>query len=110
MQEVSRPRAAEPVRDRSMKTLVVAAASALVLGLGVQGCSNMSATEQRTLSGGMIGAGGGAIIGAIAGNAGLGAAAGAGAGLLGGYLYDQYEKSKESSYQQGYQAGRQSAQ
>jgi hypothetical protein len=70
------------------------------------GCSGMSTTQQRVLSGGAIGAGGGAVIGAIAGNAGIGAAAGAGAGLLGGYLYDSYEKSKESSYRQGYQAGR----
>jgi osmotically inducible lipoprotein OsmB len=57
-------------------------------------CSGMSTTAQRTLSGGAIGAGGGALIGAAAGSAGTGAAIGGGAGLLGGYLYDQYEKSK----------------
>lgn len=38
-------------------------------------CSGMSYTEQRVLTGGAIGAGGGA-------------------GLVGGYLYDQYEKSQ----------------
>ena len=84
-----------------MRTLI----ATLTLMLALAGCSNMSATQQRTLSGGAIGAGTGAVIGAIAGNAGLGAAAGAGAGLLGGYLYDQYDKEKQSSYRQGYEAG-----
>jgi hypothetical protein len=68
----------------------------------------MSQTEQQTLSGGGIGAAGGAILGAIGGNAALGAAAGAAAGLLGGYVYDQHKKSEESAYQQGYSAGKQS--
>jgi osmotically inducible lipoprotein OsmB len=81
------------------------AIAAVVAAATLVGCSNMTATQQRTLSGGAIGAAGGAVIGAMAGNAGLGAAAGAGAGLLGGYLYDSYEKSKEASYQKGYQAG-----
>ncbi|MGQ9920370.1 MAG: YMGG-like glycine zipper-containing protein [Desulfobacca sp.] len=58
------------------------------------GCSGMSYTTQRTLSGGAIGAASGAAIGAIAGNAGAGAAIGGGAGLLGGYIYDQYKKSR----------------
>ena len=49
-------------------------------------------TASRTLSGGGLGAAGGAVLGAIGGNAGLGAAVGAGAGLLGGYLYDQSKK------------------
>ena len=57
-------------------------------------CSGMSYTEQRVLSGGAVGATGGAIIGAIAGSAALGAVAGGGAGLLGGYVYDQYQKSR----------------
>jgi osmotically inducible lipoprotein OsmB len=87
-----------------MRSLIVA----LTLVFAVAGCSNMSTTQQRTLSGGAIGAGTGAIIGAIAGDAGLGAAAGAGAGLLGGYLYDQYDKEKQSSYKQGYEAGQRS--
>jgi len=78
----------------------------LCLALAVAGCANMTATQQRTLSGGAIGAGTGAIIGAIAGDAGLGAAAGAGAGLLGGFLYDQYDKEKERSYREGFEAGK----
>jgi osmotically inducible lipoprotein OsmB len=66
----------------------------LVLALLVGGCSSMSTTEQRVLSGGAMGAAGGAVIGAVAGSAALGAAAGAGAGLLGGYVYDQHQKSQ----------------
>jgi osmotically inducible lipoprotein OsmB len=75
-----------------MRTL--SCALAFVAAIGATSCSNMTATQQRTLSGGAIGAAGGAAIGAMAGNAGLGAGIGAGAGLLGGYLYDSYEKSK----------------
>ena len=74
-----------------MKKMVILVILGSVL-LG--GCSGMSYTEQRTLSGGAIGAAGGALIGAAAGSPGTGAAIGAGAGLLGGYLYDQYQKSQ----------------
>ncbi len=66
----------------------------VVLALALGGCSGMSSTQQRVLSGGAIGAGSGAIIGAAAGSPAVGAAIGAGAGLLGGYIYDQYEKSR----------------
>ena len=66
----------------------------LLLTLGAAGCSGMSYTAQRTLSGGAIGAAGGAVVGAIAGAPGTGAAIGAGAGVVGGYLYDRYQKSK----------------
>ena len=72
------------------KTMILVMLVAVLLG----GCSGMSYTEQRTLSGGAIGAGTGALIGAAAGAPGTGAAIGGGAGLLGGYLYDQYEKSQ----------------
>ena len=64
---------------------MVAAASLMLAACG-------DTTASRTLSGGGIGAAGGAALGAIGGNAGLGAAVGAGAGLLGGYLYDQSKK------------------
>ena len=83
---------------------------ALLFTLSFAGCSNMSSTEQRTLSGGALGAAGGAAIGALAGNAGMGAAIGAGAGLLGGYLYDKNKKSKEAEYQRGVRDGRAQAQ
>ncbi len=66
----------------------------MVAALLVGGCSGMSNTTQRTVSGGAIGAGGGALIGWAAGCPACGAAIGAGAGALGGYAYDQYEKSR----------------
>ncbi len=72
------------------KTLVLLMVAALLVG----GCSGMSYTEQRTLSGGAIGAGSGALIGWAAGSPAAGAAIGAGAGALGGFLYDRYEKSQ----------------
>jgi osmotically inducible lipoprotein OsmB len=65
----------------------------MVGALLVGGCSGMSTTTQRTLSGGAIGAGSGALIGWAAGCPACGAAIGAGAGALGGYAYDQYEKA-----------------
>ena len=74
-----------------MKGLVVLV---LLAALLVGGCSGMSYTEQRVLSGGAIGAGSGALIGAAAGSPGTGAAIGAGAGVVGGYIYDQYQKSQ----------------
>jgi len=66
----------------------------MVVALMVGGCSGMSTTQQRTLSGGAIGASGGALIGWAAGCPACGAAIGGGAGLLGGYVYDRYEKSQ----------------
>jgi osmotically inducible lipoprotein OsmB len=77
-----------------MKKLLIV--TILVIGLALGGCSGMSDTEQRTLSGGAIGAGAGAVVGAAAGNTGLGAVVGAGAGVAGGYLYDQHKKSEET--------------
>jgi osmotically inducible lipoprotein OsmB len=65
----------------------------LVMTLTCAGCSGMTTTQQRILSGGAIGAGSGALIGWAAGSAAVGAAVGGGAGILGGYLYDQYKKS-----------------
>ena len=59
------------------------------------GCSHMSATQQRMLSGGAIGTGAGAAISAIAGGSVLtGAAIGAGAGVLGGFIYDEIQRSR----------------
>jgi len=52
-----------------------------VLGLSLAGCDHMSRSEQRAVSGGAIGAGGGAVLGAVAGfNPLLGAAIGAAGG------------------------------
>jgi osmotically inducible lipoprotein OsmB len=63
--------------------------AALML-VSVAGCSGMNSTQQRMLSGGAIGAAGGAALGAVAGGsivggALIGGAVGAGAG----YIIDQ---------------------
>ena len=79
-------------------------AAGMIFTLGA--CSDMSTTQERTLSGGALGAGAGLIGGAIAGNAGMGAAIGAGVGLAGGYLYDRHQKAKDDAYQQGVTAGK----
>lgn len=89
---------------RPMRKLTIAV---VLLALSVAGCSNLSPTEQRALTGTGIGTAGGAVIGAIAGNAGLGAGIGAAAGLAGGLLYDQAKKGQASAYQSGYRAGAQ---
>jgi len=70
------------------------AALVLVAALLQGGCSGMSPTEQRVLSGGAIGASSGALIGWAAGNPAVGAAVGGGAGMLGGLIYDQYQKAQ----------------
>lgn len=60
----------------------------VILALAATACSGMSNKEQRALSGGAIGAGGGALIGAAAGapltGALIGGAAGAATGALTG--------------------------
>jgi len=66
----------------------------MVVALALGGCTGMSSTQQRVLSGGAIGAGSGALVGWAAGSPAAGAAIGAGAGALGGFLYDQYQKSR----------------
>ena len=50
------------------------------------GCSDMSQEQQRTLSGGAIGAA---------------------AGTAGGFLYNQYKQSEQNAYQRGYKASQQ---
>ncbi len=67
-----------------------AVAVMLMLLFVLAGCAGMNSTQQRTLSGGAMGAGAGAAIGAISGgSAGTGAVVGGAAGALGGYLYDK---------------------
>jgi osmotically inducible lipoprotein OsmB len=61
----------------------------------VAGCSNMTTTQQRALSGAGIGAGVGAVGTAMTGGCvSCGAAIGAGAGAVGGYIYDQSEQHR----------------
>lgn len=62
----------------------------LAAGLGLSACSGMNTTEQRTLSGGAIGAAAGTVITAATGGCIIcGAAIGASAGALGGFIYDR---------------------
>lgn len=61
------------------------------------GCTNMTPTEQSTLSGAAIGAVGGAAIGGLTGgNAGVGAVIGGAAGAVVGNIYgrNQQQRSK----------------
>ena len=74
-----------------MKRLLLPAAFAGALALG--GCSGMSDTQQRTLSGAGIGAGAGAAAGLLTGGClSCGAVIGGGLGAAGGYIYDQTKK------------------
>jgi hypothetical protein len=72
----------------------------------VGGCAGMTPTQQRVLSGGAMGAAGGAAIGAIAGDAGMGALIGGAVGAGGGYLYDRHQRSKQAAYEEGYRQGK----
>lgn len=73
----------------------------------IVGCSNMDTTQQRTLSGGAIGATAGAVGAAIFhSNPIWGAIGGAAVGAASGYVYDLYEKDKQAEYNKGYQAGK----
>lgn len=57
--------------------------------LSLSACSGMNDREQRALSGGAIGAGGGAVVGALVGNPWAGAAIGGAAGAAAGALMDK---------------------
>ena len=85
-----------------MKAFVVVALASGALA----GCTGMSDTQQRALTGTAGGAAAGAVLGAIGGNAGLGAVAGAGAGLAAGLIYDRVKKDEQAAYNSGYAAGR----
>ena len=70
------------------------AASGLTLGLAT-GCTNLSDTEQSTLSGGAIGAGVGAAGTLITGGCvSCGAAIGAGVGAAAGYVKEKMEEDE----------------
>ncbi len=66
-------------------TMFARIGAAMLLAATLAGCSNLTSAEQRTLSGGAIGAAGGAAITAIAGGPVLlGTAIGAGVGAVAG--------------------------
>ena len=72
---------------------IIAIGIVMVILSTMIGCAGMSDQQQRTLSGSVIGAAGGAGIAAIAGgNAGVGAAVGAVAGGLTGYIIGEKKK------------------
>jgi hypothetical protein len=71
-----------------MKTIAIPLT--LIAAIGLSACG--TTTGQRSGSGALMGAAGGAVIGSLSGNAGAGALIGAGAGAVGGYLYDQHRK------------------
>ena len=73
----------------------ITAAIILITFLTTIGCAGMSDQQQRTMTGGVIGAAGGAGIAAIAGgNVGVGAAVGAVAGGLTGYIIGEKKKQQ----------------
>lgn len=89
-----------------MKKIIAIAATAVAIA----GCSNMSNTEQRTLSGAGIGAAAGAVGTAIFhGNPIWGAVGGAAVGAASGYIYDAYKKNQAAEYNSGYNAGKNNA-
>lgn len=70
-------------------------AAILVLAVFGFGCAGMTPTQQRTLSGGAIGAAGGAALTAIAGgNAAVGAGVGGAAGALTGYFLSGQDRRR----------------
>lgn len=66
----------------------------VLLALCMWGCTGMSGRQQSTLSGGAIGAGGGALIGGVTGgHPAVGAVLGGAAGALTGYILGDPERS-----------------
>jgi hypothetical protein len=78
--------------------------STLVLAAALAGCSGMSTTEQRTLSGAGIGTAAGVVVGAATGEWAW-AAGGAAIGAASGYIYDQEKKKQEAAQQKAYNEG-----
>ena len=86
-----------------MKKIAIVAFTALFIN--VTGCADMSATQQRTVTGGLGGAAAGAAIGAIAGNAGMGALIGGAAGSTGGFLYGRSRDAQDRAFHEGVRQG-----
>jgi osmotically inducible lipoprotein OsmB len=66
----------------------------IVLSSATAGCANMTPQQQRTLSGGAIGAGAGAAIGAVVGGSpAVGAAVGGAVGAAAGALWKDVQRA-----------------
>jgi hypothetical protein len=75
---------------KPIRSLILVAALLVTVG-----CANMTPTQQRALSGGAIGAGGGAALGAITGGSpALGAAVGGAVGAAAGALSGEISKKR----------------
>ena len=78
-----------------MKHILTVSVMSLALALGPLACTNMTKTEQGIVSGGALGALGGAGIAAIAGGSGtMGALIGAGAGAIAGGVIGYKDEHK----------------
>jgi osmotically inducible lipoprotein OsmB len=78
-----------------MTTLKILLILAIVVIMAT-GCSHLTTTQQRALSGGAIGAGTGAVLSVVTGGSILlGTAIGAGAGTVGGLIYDDVNGGKK---------------
>ena len=77
-----------------MNKTVMLGSAVLLLTVTLAGCTGMNDTEQRTLSGGAIGAGVGTVATlATGGCIACGAVVGGAVGAAGGYVVDQIDKS-----------------
>jgi hypothetical protein len=74
-----------PLKERSVRSVILSGAVAAALTLGLSACTNPYDPGQRAIGGGLIGAGTGALIGGIAAGgpgAAMGAAVGGGVGAV----------------------------
>ncbi|MCM0081939.1 hypothetical protein L4X63_10085 [Geomonas sp. Red32] len=77
----------------------------MLLGVTLSGCVGMSPRQQGVLSGGAIGAGGGALLGGISGGSpAVGAVLGGAAGALTGYILGDPGRGRgyERHHRKGY--------
>lgn len=76
----------------------------MLIAFSIVGCVGMSPRQQGVLSGGAIGAGGGALLGGLSGGRpAVGAVLGGAAGALTGYILgDRSEQQPHHYYRRGY--------
>lgn len=95
-----------------MKTNLIIV-TALVGSLALGACSNMTSSQQSTLSGAGIGTAAGVVIGAATGEwawAAAGAAIGAGTGYLVNQEQQRQKAAQQAAFDEGVKAGKQQAQ